>query len=156
MTSATARRMTIDRKARTVGARPAGAHARSLLRLANRGVERLTGVDALRLVALIVRHAHSHRAAAASAAAIAGREVDGVDAAVACPGPLGAEGGGGRAEAEGVGAGLAVAQLVGRLVLSDRVDGDGHRIAVRIGHAVDADIDELAVRRIDGGDRRAG
>src|SRR5438309_5219544 len=94
----------------------ADAHARSLM-LTDRRIERLARVDTLVVLALIVRNAHGHDTAAAPAAAVRGGEVDAVDPAVAGAGALGAQRRRGRTDAEGVGAGVAVARVLRRLIL---------------------------------------
>src|SRR5262249_60902242 len=85
------------------------------------------------------RHTDGDAALAAPAVAVAGGEVDGVDAAVALSAALGAYLGGGSPDARAVRAGVTLACTGGGLVLFDLIDVDGDRGAVRGGYALEGD-----------------
>src|SRR5262249_29906193 len=95
------------------------------------------------------RHTDSDAALAASAVAVAGGEVDGVDAAVALSAALGSYLGGGSPDARAVRAGVTIAWTVGGLVLFDPIDVDGDRVAIGVGYALDGDVDHIVVGRPD-------
>src|SRR5215475_5905791 len=96
-----------------------------------------------------VWHADGDAALAAPALAVAGCEVDGVDAAVALSAALGAYLGGGGPNARAVRAGVTIACTVSGLVLFDLIDVDGDRVAVGVGYALDGDVDHVVIGRPD-------
>src|SRR5262249_19158320 len=92
---------------------------------------------------LIVRHADRHLPRADTTEGVGRVEEDVIHATVALAVALDQHGGLVRADAAGIGAAAAVDGLV----LADRVDRDGDRIAVGIDHAVHRDRHGLVVRR---------
>src|SRR5262245_51585835 len=95
-------------------------------------------------------------ALASPAVAVAGCEVDGVDAAVALSAALGADLGDGSPDARAVRAGVTIACAVGGLVMFDLIDVDGDGVAVGVGYALDGDVDHVVIRRPDRGDAGEG
>src|SRR5262249_54388920 len=117
-----------------------------------RGAEgrRMVEASAVRAASLYgFRHTEGDDALAVPALAVAGCEVDGVDAAVALSAALGAYLGGGSPDARAVRAGVTIACPVGGLVLFDLIDVDGDGVAVGVGYALDGDIDHIVVGRPD-------
>src|SRR5262245_60088713 len=113
-------------------------------------LRRIVDGSAVRAASLYgFRHTDSDAALAAPAVAVAGCEVDGVDAAVALSAALGAYLGGGSPDARAVRAGVTIACPVGGLVLFDLIDVDGDGVAVGVGYALDGDIDHIVVGRPD-------
>src|SRR6185295_9431283 len=99
--------------------------------MAQSGVVQGAFVDAGLAVPVIVRHADLDLALALPATAVGGLEEDVIDAAVLAAGALRSELGARRADAGGIRAGVAGAELVRPLVLHHADHGDRHRIAVR-------------------------
>src|SRR5512143_4054816 len=109
------------------GVRSAGAERTRSISETLGGIELLSGVDAILNLAIVVRRAHCDGPARRPSLAVAGREVNGVHAAVARAGTLGAQRRGRRADPESIGAGAARSDLAGGLVLRDGVDHDRDR-----------------------------
>src|SRR5262245_36115367 len=98
-------------------------------------VERLLRIDRVGL-ALALGDPDQRSAAAVRAAGVGCDERDAIDATVAAAAALGAQLDLRRAGAElGIGAGVAVAEAVDRLVLGHADDAGGHGVAVGVGGA---------------------
>src|SRR5262245_51866758 len=96
-------------------------------------IESRVPVDARRM-RLIERHAHGDGPLTAAAAVILRAEGDVVHAAVSPSASLGAQNRGVRPHASRIGAGVAVTDAIGRLILRDTRDGDPDRTADRVGY----------------------